>query len=478
MDPPRVRLTTLVREELRALPRQTFAMSAIAIVLAVFVPIAAFGYGGEGGLDDMLIFVWIIAELVVAIVVAGRVAAARRSRFVDSLYTTPLEQRTWFFAQLIVGAVLAGLVLAIQVPFLLVHIAYLGIPAALPSFLLAALLMGAFAVALGLFCGVLVGDSGPGAAAGLAGGLAFMSFVLFIVQGIVVSGPPTTMQPVLVRLTSISPLALAMAGTGTTPFGVVPAHAWRPLVGLVALILGLGAAAWFAYTRAQGPLGWEARGSGRRAIVVALAALAVATPVASAEVSFVEDQVDDSWIFSRGEHTQIAFVARGAPIVEDSFTFESIVSSPDLPLGEPVELDALVLVMVPQGTNVRGVRVEVVGIENVRVVEGGTLNVPDGSPAGRAPPGEGWDSVADTPPRPVYRVPVTLEATALEALGDSPSLVEVRTQFMADGKALTSVGKIALDGKVPGAVAQLMLAGAPLPLGAVASLVARKLRTR
>lgn len=472
----RVGVLTLAREEIRSLPRPTFALGAVVVVLGLLAPIGAFAYGGEGGVEDTLVFTWLVAELVVAVVVAGRVAAARRSRFVDSLYTTPLDQRTWLAAQAIVGVVLAILVLAAQLPFLLVHVALLGVPATLPALLLGALAMGAFAVALGLFCGVIVGDAGPGAAAGLAGGVAFTTFVLLLFHGMAAAAPPSPAQPWLLRITALSPLALVMGGVGVHVFDVAPAAAWRPFLGLAGIVAGLAGAAWCAYTRAQGPLGWDSRGG--RGLVAALVALAVLAPVASAEVTFREEGSDESFALSQGEHTQVAIVARGAPIHDKAFTLSEVYGAPDLPLGQDVEADALVLLMVPAGTLVRGVHIEVEGSATVRIVSGGSATVPDGAPSGHALPGAGWEATGQGPARPVYRVPVVLRAVSVEALGESPALVEVHTEFLADGRALASHARIPLDGEVAGAIAMLGLAGLPLPAAALGTLVARKLRTR
>ncbi|HUR69504.1 MAG TPA: hypothetical protein VM370_09685 [Candidatus Thermoplasmatota archaeon] len=476
MTLPQVSVWTLAREEIRALPRTAFGLGAIAVVFGLFVPIGAMLYGGEGDVDDVLIFTWLVAELVVAIVLAARVAAARQSRFVESLYTTPLDQPTWFAAQAIVGVVLALLVLLAQVPFLLVILAFVGVPAALPPLLVSALGISAFAVALGLFCGVIVGESGPGAAAGIAGGVGFLSFMLFLFQGLALSEPPSPMQDWLIRVTSLSPISLVAAGTGVDLFNVVAIEWWRPTLGFVALVGGLFGAAWWSYTRAQGPLGWDARGG--RAIVVALVALAVLTPVASAAVEFEEIEDPIGFPYDPGEHTQVAFVARGAPLGDETFTLYEILGAPDLPRGEDVEVDVLVLLMVPDGTTVRGVRIELEGSDVVRVISGGSLSVPDGTPSGRAPPGEGWESVSKLAPRPVYRVPAVLRALSVEAIANSPSPVTIRTDFVADGRALHSEARMLLDGEVPGGQPLLALAGAPLPLAAAAALVSRKIRTR
>lgn len=466
---PRVRLRSLVREEFRALPRNTFALAAVAAVFGVLSVPVSFLYSGEAGLEETLLFTWLVLPLVVSILVASRVAGARRTRFVDSLYTTPLKQSTWLAGQAIVGAALGLLVLAAQVPFLLVFVAWLGVPAILPAAALAALGVAAFAVSLGLFCGVIVGDASPLAAAGLAGGLSFLSFILFLLHSVVLDGPPTSGRDLMLRVTSLSPLSLAGDAAGLDVTGMKPVDAWRPVAGLLALTGGLASAAWLAYTRAQGPLGWEA-GRGR-AVVVALVALAVAAPVATAEVEF-SDPGSGGPGYVPGENTWIAFVERGAAVHDESFRYQSIFAAPELPLGRDVEYDVLVLLLSPPGASVRGVSIEVKGSDVVRVVEGGTLRSAAGEPDARVP------APNDGQPRPVYRVPVTLQAVAVEELGNSPAPVEVHTAFTANGRQLTSVGRMVLDGKVPGAEAQLVAAGLVLPGAALAGFVVRKRNTR
>ena len=471
MDPParRVRLRSLVREELRALPRNTFALAAVAAVFGILAFPISFLLVGEAGLQETLLFTWLVLPLVVAIVVSARVAGARRTRFVDSLYTTPLSQSTWMAAQLVVGATLGLLVLAVQLPFLLVFVAWLGVPAILPAVALAALGVAAFAVALGVFCGVIVGDASPLAAAGLAGGIAFVSFVLMMVHAVVQESPPTAERDLLLRLTALSPLALAADAAGITIGGMEPVEAWRPAVGLLALTAGLAGAAWIAYTRGQGPLGWEsARG---RAAIVALVALAVASPIATAEVAFM-DKDGGGPGYVPGENTWITFVERGAPIPADPFSYVARAAAPDLPLGQDVEYDVLILALVPPGASVRGVQVEVKGSDVVRVVQGGKLTVASGEPEARIP------APNDGQPRPVYRVPVTLRAVSVEELGSSPAPVEVHTEFTADGRKLTSVGRMLLAAEVPGAALQLIAAGLVLPGAVLAGFVVRKRNTR
>ncbi|HUR62447.1 MAG TPA: hypothetical protein VM286_08815 [Candidatus Thermoplasmatota archaeon] len=465
----RVRLASLLRAELMALPRNTFALAAVAAVFGILAVPLSFLYSGTAGLMETLLLAWYVLPLVVSVIVAARVASARRTRFVDSLYTTPLTQGTWFAVQALVGAMLALLVLALQVPFLVVFVAWLGIPSTLGAFALGALAVAMCAVALGLFCGIVVGDSSPLAAAGLAGGLSFLSFILFMVHQVVLEGPPTGERELLLRITSLSPVSLAGDAAGLGFAGVAPDDPWQPVVGLLALILGLAGAAWLSYTRWQGPLGWEsARG---RALVLGLVALVVAAPVATAELTFQGSGEDDAG-YVPGANTWVAVVDHGAPIRDDSFSEMAIYLDPDLPAGQDVEVDVLVLLLAPANSSPRAVQIEVRGSDVIQVVEGGRRTSSAAQPDGQAPaPNDGRQ-------RHVYRVPVTLRVVALEALGVSPSPIEVHTQFSADGRYYTSVGRVILQGEAPGVAWQLVGAGLVLPSSALVGCIVRKRNTR
>lgn len=474
MDRHRVSVLTLAREDIRALPRNGFGLGAVLAILTAMAVLAMGIYDGESG-TIALFFFWVIAQLVVAIVLAARVAAARRSRFVDSLYTTPLDQPTWLAAQVVVGVVLAGFILVVQVPFLLLQIALVGLPAGVGAHLAAAVVMAAFAVALGLFCGVVVGEAGPGAAASVAGGFGFLSFVLFIFNGVAVSMPPTPMQELLLRATALSPLTLAINATGINPFEIAPAHAWRPVVGLAAMIGGISAAAWLAYTRFQGPLGWEPRRG--RALVAACVGVAFLVPVATAEVAYTEVEDDEGDPYDTGEHTQVAFVPRGTPLNDQAFTFESFWENNDLLVRETVALDVLVLLLAPEDSRVSRVTVQVEGSETLDIVGGGRLDT-TAAPEGTARPGEGWDEVSDGPAKPVYRIPVDVRAPYVKTLLGAPAFVNVTTTFVADGRAYTSEASMMFQVDVPAARTMLLAAGMPFPLLTLAVLVHRNRSTR
>jgi hypothetical protein len=476
--PPDSRVTapTLAWAEIRALPRQSFATAALAVCTTLVAALAAIAIEGPEGMRDLLMFLWVVAELLVAVAVAARVASFRRTRFVESVFTTPVTPRAWFLAQALVGLALAVGVLLVQVPFILVYLAYLGPPPMLAAVFGAAVAVGLFAVCLGLFCGVAVGQAGAGAASGMAAGFGFLSFFTLILHGITAAGPVSDTGAVLLRITSLSPLALAADLFGIDIFGVVPREPWRAGLGLAALTAGLGAAAWFTYERLQGPLGWEPRRG--RVLLVAILLVALAVPPAAASLSFDESEDDLDYVFDHGDHTRIAFVPRGTPIQDEQFEPFFNYDLQELQHGEDTPMDVLVMLTVPPESVVRSVSIAVTS-DDLRIVEGGHRSSPDGAPDGRARLGEG--SAGDGSQRalrPVFRVPVTFRAVEAKALLGSPAHVEVRTTFTLDGRSQRSDALMTLHSDIPGVSSVLLAAGAPIPIAAASAVVLRRHRTR
>ena len=473
---PTVRLSTLVVEELRSLLRNVFALAAVAVVLALLALAGAFALGGAGAIDGFLLLMWVVAPLGVSIVLATRVASARRSRFVDSLYTTPLRQPTWLAAQAIVGAVMAAFVLLVTAPFVLVYAAHLGAPPNALGLLLTGVAVGAFAVAFGLFCGVIVGDAGGGAAAGLAGGGAALSFVAFVVQGVLNTGSPEPLALQVIRVMHLSPITLAVEGSGLTLFGVIPSSPTPAALGLIALALGMLAAAWLAFTRHQGPLGWEPRAGSW--LVPLLVVASIALPIATANVDYHAIPDDRSIRFNPGDHTKIGFVAQGAPIDNVSFSPFTTLRNRPLWFGQDNAFDMLVMLDVPANASIRDVHVATAGGASF-IVDGGTLDMVGAAlPEGTATAPAFFDEARDATPSPVFRVPVVFHPVKANAILYAHANIAINTTFVADGQPYASNGSIPLTTHVPHASAQLLAAGAPLPLAFATGAIARKLKTR
>ena len=472
-----VSVLTLAWADLRGLCRSAFGLAAVAVLTGLVAVFMAFALFGTTAFRDSMIFLCMVPELLVGIVLASRIASSRRTRFVESLYTTPLQVRTWLAAHAIVGLAIGAFIIAVHLPFVAVATALVGLPHMVAQVLLAAFLVMLSSVALGLFVGIVVGQAGPAAAAGLAGGFAALSFVGMILHvSLADLDAVTSTGEVLLRGSAISPLALAFAVARLDVTDAVASSPWRPLVGWAALTFGLAAAASLAALRLQGPLGWEARRG--RSVVAVLAVAALAVPIATAGTSFEAVEVPESFLHEPGDHTRIAFVEPGTPITNAPFTLESLVEWGPLDHGKETALDLLVMIVVPAKAQVRQVNVQVTGSDAVEVLAGGRLSVPDGRPHGEAQQQDGWQESTTGPLRPVYRVPVTVRPWATEAVRGSPGLVEVHTTFQADGEPTESHARYLLDASIPGASWALLGAGLPAPLGALAALVTRKVRTR
>ena len=464
-------------EEIRALPRQTFGLAAASMALAATAPLVALAARGPTALRDYLIFAWIIAQLVVAIVLAGRIARARQTRLVDGLFTMPLEQRTWLLAEALVGVFLSLVVIAAQLPILSIHVLHVGMPPALLSLVLAAFGVAATSVALGLFCGFVVGSAGPGAASGCAGGIGAAFFGLFFAHGVALSMAPSATRELLLRMTALSPLTLGLEAFGIIVFRGAPAEAWRPLAGLGGLFVGLLLAASVACVFAQSPLGWEARRA--RVVVPFLVGLAVAAPLATAAVEYVEaPSASREHIMSPGEHTRVAFVAPGEPITDDAFTARAYLDWDPLPVGQERALDVLVMIEVGEGAP-GAVQIDVAGTTTLRVLAGGAARF-DGEPAGYARISTGSELTAapQGTARPVYRVPVIVMATNATTLLGSPSLMTIHVIFELGSAPQRSEGLVSLPADIPHASAQLALAALALPVAGVLAAIARKIQTR
>lgn len=475
-----MRLRTLVVEDLRAMPRQTFGLGALAVLLTLGGFFAYATAHGEGGLAIYIFLTLITAPLLVAVVMATRIASSRRSRFVDSLYTTPLTQRTWLASQLIVGAVLVLALMAASSPFLLVYLAHLPPTGEMIRLLGSALLAGAFAVALGIFAGVIVGDAGPGAAASIAGGGAIASFLGFFAEAMMVNGEMGALQPNFVRLTHVSPLTLAVDATGgSTLIGVMPDSTWGAALGLAVMIAFFLGAGWIAYTRQQGPLGWESqRGRAGRWAIVVLAVVAILTPVATASVAYHDAGGHGNITLQNDETIRVSVVARGTAIADEAITELSTYRTEPMVFGHANDRDVLVALRVPTSASVSSLRVQVDGGEGYRVVGG--LDVSWPAPAGRAHETRGFGFPGDPvgEERNVYRVPVTITPIQGNALLESRANVLIHVTAVVNGAPTQGDATLTLTSDMPGAGGQVLAASAPIPLACVGGLVARKIRTR
>src|SRR5689334_11344503 len=114
-------------EELKATMRGRFAWLAAAVIL-----LAVGGLAVAGTQDVWLVGYGIMAYGLVPLafipMAAGMIAGARANRFVECVFTAPVERRDWLAAKILVALTLAALYYAALTPMMMVYVAHVGVP--------------------------------------------------------------------------------------------------------------------------------------------------------------------------------------------------------------------------------------------------------------------------------------------------------------------------------------------------------------
>lgn len=127
-------IKTLYVEELKAAMRGRFAWIGAAVI-----PLAVGGLAVVGTQDTWLDGYGIIAYCLVPLafipLTAGAIASPRANRFVESVFTAPVERRDWLVAKVLVLLTLAAAYYFALVPMMLVYAHHVGLPFLLRKFL-------------------------------------------------------------------------------------------------------------------------------------------------------------------------------------------------------------------------------------------------------------------------------------------------------------------------------------------------------
>src|SRR3981189_1091548 len=114
-------VTTLYIEELKATMRGRFAWLGAAVILLAIGGLATVGTQ-DTWLDGYGIVAYGLVPLAFIPFAAGAIASPRANRFVESVFTAPVERRDWFLAKILVLSTLAGAYYASLVPMMLVYL--------------------------------------------------------------------------------------------------------------------------------------------------------------------------------------------------------------------------------------------------------------------------------------------------------------------------------------------------------------------
>src|SRR6202166_140585 len=100
-------VATLYLEELKATMRGRFAWLGAAVILLAIGGLASVGTQ-DTWLDGYGIISYGLVPLGFLPLAAGAIASPRANRFVESVFTAPVERRDWLMAKVLVLLVIAG----------------------------------------------------------------------------------------------------------------------------------------------------------------------------------------------------------------------------------------------------------------------------------------------------------------------------------------------------------------------------------
>ena len=480
-------ILTIYREELKAVVRGRFAWLGAAVVL--------FGIGGlaaiatqDTWLDGYGVIAYFLAPAAFLPLAAGSIASPRANRFVESLFTAPVDRGTWLTARVLVLLTLALAYYVALIPMMLVYVAHVGMP-----FLLLRLVAWTpgvlvVSVAVGTLIGVFfIGRSvAPPIATGV-GVLLVLAVLVPLQELLVTQGYGATPTG---RLTLASPFVLLKNGLGfTLATNSVPTSTGLTLLCFGFVLLGsLALAAWI-FLRAQGVESWEATPLQRCGIAIAIVAL-VLVPVLLADTNYdspappPNNAPDIPGVFLRGGGA-LALTEPGGPLpARCCDTLLNRDKWPAFPTGKTTNQDLIVLLPIETGRSIADLAIQAAGRNSLRASIDATsagdvvhhletrVYAGDTGPIGldgrhiRS----GW----------VARVPVSLMPTGPWDVGGVRYPLDVTATYHLSGdvQPRTVAMRAAIEAQIPNALVQMSAAGSVLPLLCLLAALIRWRRTR
>ena len=477
---------TLYLEELKATTRGRFAWLGAGVVLLAVGAGATIGTQ-DTWLDGYGIVAYFLVPLAFIPFAAGSIANPRANRFVESLFTTPVERRDWFVAKILVLLTLAAAYYVALTPMMLVYIGHVGVPLLLKKFLLWT--PGLLLVSIGV--GVLVGALfiGRTVAAPMGTGmgivLAYAGFVP-LQELMVARGNGATRMGVA---TLVSPAVLLKNALGfTVATGTLPATTTMTWISLVAMTVGMFALAGWVFLRLQGVETWEATRGQRWMLSGGLCAI-VLFPVAFADRNYdkpappVTNAPPIRALFARG-NASFAMTAPGGQLPGRCCATILNRDAAPIAIDQSTTRDLFILLPVDVERRISDLRIQIAGDDGLRVTAD-TVALAD---AGRRLEtrryldtpgplaldghriGAGW----------VVRVPITLTPTHPWDIGGVRYPLDVKATYRLDGESQPQIlnGRAAIEAEVSSAVYEMAGVSLILPLVCFGAAFTRWRRTR
>lgn len=462
---------TLYVEELKATMRGRFAWLGAGVILFAVGCVATVGTQ-DTWLDGYGIIAYFLVPLAFIPLAAVFLASPRTNRFVESVFTAPVERRDWLAAKILVLVTMAAAYYVALVPMVLVYTHHVGVPPLLTKLLIWAPCLLAVSIAIGALIGVLfIGQSiAAPAATGMGVLLAYAGFVplqeLLVAQG---NGATRTGH-----LTLMSPAVLLKNAFGfTLAVGSIPATTTRTWISLAAVILvALALAAW-TFLRAQGVETWEATRS-QRWIIALVILFMVVLPVTVADTNYdkpaphATNAPSIQRLFARAGSSLALTQPRGQPPGRCCSTILNRDEWPPFGTDEPTQRDLLVLLPVDTTQRVTDLHMQVTGESGLEVT----------APAERLSPApdalETHTYLNDTGPAAadghhvatgwVARIPVTLFPTKPWDIGGVRYPLRVNATYQVAGESRTFGARAAVDAQVAIGIYEMGAASLLLPI--------------
>jgi ABC-type transport system involved in multi-copper enzyme maturation permease subunit len=463
-------ISTLYSEELRATMRGHFAWLGAGVVLLALGGVAA-AATQDTWVDGYGIIAYFLVPLAFLPLAAGVIAAPRANRFVESLFTAPVERRDWFIAKVLVLLTLGAAYYVALLPILAVYLAHVPMPLLLRKLLMWAPGLLVASIAIGTLIGVLFIGRSIAAPAATGMGILLAYAALVPLQELMVARGNGATR--IGALTLLSPAVLLKNALGFT---------LRPACSATRTATSVGLSRWRSPPRRGLPLHLQGVKRGRRTrqrwIVTARSPLCI-VPIGIADITMrhAPHTVRRSRVYSPAA-TVLAGWTRA---VRCRLVPGHDAQSTHHRDGADTKQDLLILLPVEKNRKLTQFSLKL-------DPQAGLTATADGAPA--MPPLEEHTYDSDVGPVAadghhvktgwIARVPVTLHPTRPWDIGGNRYPMTIAVTYAAEGDAMpqTLTSRTAVNAQVATGMYEMAGAGSLLPIGCFAAAWRRWRRTR
>lgn len=453
-------------------------LGAAAVLLAIGV-VATVGTQ-DTWLDGYGIVAYGLVPLAFIPFAAGAIASPRANRFVECVFTAPVERRDWFMAKVLVLVTIAAAYDLALIPMQLVYTHHVGLPFLLAKFLLWTPGIMVASIAVGTLIGVLFIGRSVAAPFGAGMGVLLAWVGLVPLQELMVArGNGATRSG---HIALASPAVLLKNALGfTLAVGRIPATTKATWISLAGVVIGAFVLAVWIFLRAQGVETWETTRAQRWTIALAIAAI-VLLPMMLADTNYdvpaPPPNLAPALRISGRTSGSLALVPSGGPLPEHCCS--ALLNREDAPLGtdERTQRDILLLLPVDATQTVTDLRVLIDGEDGLEITADPPRQLEAHTYANNAGPAvedgrhmvNGW----------IARVPVTLMPTKPWDIGGNryPLNVTATYRIALGGEIQKFTARGAIEAEVSSAIYEMGAASSVLPLLCLGAAFARWRRTR